>query len=45
MTFVNSSPYPFPWDGSFTKDTTALVIIDMQNDCTPRIFESFTDDF
>jgi len=32
MTFVNSCPYKFPWDGNFTKETTALVIIDMQND-------------
>jgi hypothetical protein len=33
MTFVNASPYKFPFDGNLTKDNTALVIIDMQNDC------------
>ncbi len=26
----SSSPYPFPYDGLFTPDNTALIIIDMQ---------------
>jgi len=38
MTFVNSTPYKFPWDGSFNRETTALVIIDMRNDRMLRNF-------
>ena len=33
MTFVNSTPYKFPFDGE-TRENTTLVIIDIQNDCT-----------
>lgn len=31
---VEASPYNWPHDGSFDPKTTALVIIDMQKDCT-----------
>jgi biuret amidohydrolase len=34
MTAIRADPYPFPWDGKLTKEDTALVIVDMQNDCT-----------
>jgi nicotinamidase-related amidase len=34
--FLNSSPYPWPFDGDLRPDNTALVIIDMQIDfCGP----------
>uniref|UniRef100_A0A0G4IE83 Uncharacterized protein n=1 Tax=Chromera velia CCMP2878 TaxID=1169474 RepID=A0A0G4IE83_9ALVE len=29
---MNSRPYDWPFDGDFSRDNTALVIIDMQND-------------
>ena len=32
MTFVASSPYPWPYDGQLTRANTALVVIDMQTD-------------
>jgi len=32
MTFVASSPYPWPYDGELTRTNTALVVIDMQTD-------------
>lgn len=30
--YLNSNPYPWPYDGQFTPQNTALVIIDMQTD-------------
>ena len=30
--FVNANPYPWPWNGAFRPDNTALVVIDMQTD-------------
>ena len=30
--FVNADPYPWPYDGSLSAKTTALVVIDMQTD-------------
>lgn len=30
--FVDSNPYPWPYDGDLRADNTALVIIDMQTD-------------
>jgi hypothetical protein len=33
---VEASPYMWPHDGSFDPKTTALVIIDMQKDCTSK---------
>jgi nicotinamidase-related amidase len=36
MSHVNSHPYPWPFDGEFTRANTALVVIDMQTDfCGP----------
>ncbi len=32
MPTIRSQPYPWPFDGSFTPQNTALVIIDMQTD-------------
>jgi len=34
MTFpqISADPYPWPYDGDFRPDTTALVVIDMQTD-------------
>lgn len=33
MPTVPAKPYLWPQDGSFSRSSTALVIIDMQNDC------------
>jgi len=33
MPVIEAVPYPFPYDGKMSKENTALVIIDMQNDC------------
>ncbi|MFI5000561.1 MAG: cysteine hydrolase family protein, partial [Reyranellales bacterium] len=30
--YVDSRPYPWPWNGELRPDNTALVIIDMQTD-------------
>jgi len=30
---IPASPYPFPFDSSLSPQTTALVVIDMQQDC------------
>lgn len=30
--FVKASPYPWPYDGNFTPENTALLVIDMQAD-------------
>jgi biuret amidohydrolase len=36
MTYITSSPYPWPYDGDLRPDNTALIIIDMQTDfCGP----------
>ncbi|GGG17098.1 biuret amidohydrolase [Paenibacillus abyssi] len=32
MMFIESTPYPYPYNGDFRADNTALVIIDMQID-------------
>jgi biuret amidohydrolase len=33
---VSAAPYPWPWNGDFRPDNTALVVIDMQTDfCGP----------
>jgi nicotinamidase-related amidase len=32
MTFIPSSPYPWPYDGDLRPQNTALIIIDMQTD-------------
>jgi len=32
-TSIEAEPYSWPHDGSFDPKTTALVVIDMQNDC------------
>ena len=32
MPFVDATPYPWPYDGSLSPATTALVVIDMQTD-------------
>jgi nicotinamidase-related amidase len=32
MSFVDATPYPWPWDGSLSAANTALVVIDMQTD-------------
>lgn len=32
---VTAEPYQWPHDASFDRSTTALVVIDMQRDCTP----------
>ena len=34
--FINSDPYPWPYDGDFSPHNTALVIIDMQTDFCGR---------
>ncbi len=31
-TYINSSPYPWPFDGNLRADNTALIVIDMQTD-------------
>lgn len=30
---ISARPYDWPYDGSLSPETTALVVIDMQNDC------------
>lgn len=30
--FIESDPYPWPFDGSLSPDNTALIIVDMQTD-------------
>jgi nicotinamidase-related amidase len=30
--FVTADPYPWPWDGDFRPENTALMVIDMQTD-------------
>lgn len=30
---ITATPYAWPHDGSFSRETTALVLIDMQRDC------------
>ena len=32
MTFVSSTPYPWPYDGDLSPANTALIVIDMQTD-------------
>lgn len=32
MIYLDSTPYPWPYDGDLRPDNTALVIIDMQTD-------------
>jgi nicotinamidase-related amidase len=32
MTTINSTPYPWPYDGQLRSDNTALIVIDMQTD-------------
>ena len=32
LTYLNSTPYPWPYDGKLQPDNTALIIIDMQTD-------------
>jgi hypothetical protein len=39
MPFIQATPYEFPFGGKFDKEHTALVIIDMQNDCTIYPFD------
>ncbi|GGK30464.1 biuret amidohydrolase [Salinarimonas ramus] len=36
MRLVDADPYPWPYDGSLSPDTTALVVIDMQTDFCGR---------
>ncbi len=36
QTYVNSDPYPWPYDGDLRPATTALIVIDMQTDFCGR---------
>lgn len=39
---IPADPYRYPHDGSFGPDTTAIVVIDMQRDCTFSNFQIFS---
>ncbi len=36
MTTIASNPYPYPFDGDFRRENTALIVIDMQTDFCGR---------